>query len=115
MKVEITKAHISDEMGLVATVEVVDEAAVRVEIKQIVGWISWIDLTDAVRRVMMMMDICDSPGVPVPSVERSGKYRTKKAREEERLACAQVCEQMGAEGYGALAIAAAIRGRTGND
>ena len=29
----------------------------------------------------------------------------------EREACAQLCEQLGAEGYGSLAIAAAIRAR----
>lgn len=40
---------------IVATVEAVDGIVARVEIKQVVGWNDWLDLTDAVRRAMHMM------------------------------------------------------------
>ena len=40
---------------VVATVEAVDGIVARVEIKQVVGWNDWMDLTDAVRRAMHMM------------------------------------------------------------
>ena len=57
MKVEVTHADISSEMGIVATVELVDEAAVKVDIRQVVGWNDWLNLTDAVRRVMLLMEV----------------------------------------------------------
>lgn len=57
MKVEVTHADISSEMGIVATVELVDEAAVKVDIRQVVGWNDWLDLTDAVRKVMLLMEV----------------------------------------------------------
>lgn len=57
MKVEVTHADISSEMGIVATVELVDEAAVKVDIRQVVGWKDWYDLTDAVRKVMVLMEV----------------------------------------------------------
>ncbi len=40
---------------IVATVEAVDGIVARVEIKQVVGWNDWLDLTDAVRKAMHMM------------------------------------------------------------
>ena len=40
---------------VVATVEAVDGIVARVEIKQVVGWHNWLDLTDAVRKAMHMM------------------------------------------------------------
>ena len=40
---------------VVATVEAVDGIVARVEIKQVVGWNDWLDMTDAVRRAMHMM------------------------------------------------------------
>jgi hypothetical protein len=40
---------------VVATVEAVDGIVARVEIKQVVGWNDWLDLTDAVRKAMHMM------------------------------------------------------------
>ena len=40
---------------VVATVEAVDGIVARVEIKQVVGWNDWMDLTDAVRKAMHMM------------------------------------------------------------
>ena len=57
MKVEVTHADISSEMGIVAAVTLVDENVVQVNIKQVVGWNDWLDLTDAVRRVMLMMEV----------------------------------------------------------
>jgi hypothetical protein len=41
---------------LVATVVAVDEAAVKVEFFQAVDWNEWLNLTDAVRKAMHMMD-----------------------------------------------------------
>jgi hypothetical protein len=51
---------------LVATVEAVDGIVARVEIKQVVGWHDWLDLTDAVRRAMHMMGMqpLDEGGKP---------------------------------------------------
>jgi hypothetical protein len=40
---------------VVATVEAVDGIVARVEIKQVVGWNDWLDLSDAVRKAMHMM------------------------------------------------------------
>ena len=40
---------------IVAAVEAVDDIVARVEIKQVVGWNDWLDLTDAVRKAMHMM------------------------------------------------------------
>ena len=40
---------------IVATVDAVDGIVARVEIKQVVGWHDWLDLTDAVRKAMHMM------------------------------------------------------------
>ena len=57
MKVEVTHANISSEMGIVAAVTLVDEHVVQVDIKQVVGWNDWNDLADAVRRVMLMMEV----------------------------------------------------------
>jgi len=49
---------------VVATVEAVDDIVARVEIKQVVGWNDWLDLTDAVRRAMHMMGMQDEGGKP---------------------------------------------------
>ena len=57
MKVEVTHANISSETGIVAAVTLVDEHAVQVNIKQVVGWNEWNDLTDAVRKVMLLMEV----------------------------------------------------------
>ena len=57
MKIEVTQADISSEMGIIAAVTLVDEHAVQVDIKQVVGWNDWLDLSDAVRKVMLMMEI----------------------------------------------------------
>lgn len=57
MKVEMTNANIVNDMGIVATVALVDENVVQVNIKQVVGWNDWNDLADAVRRAMLMMEV----------------------------------------------------------
>jgi hypothetical protein len=41
---------------LVATLQAVDDSAVKVEFFQAVGWNEWLNLTDAVRKAMHMMD-----------------------------------------------------------
>jgi hypothetical protein len=58
LSVTPTKIEIYDEEmhgHVVATVEAVDGIVARVEIKQVVGWHDWLDLTDAVRKAMHMM------------------------------------------------------------
>ena len=57
MKVEVTHASIVNDMGVVATVELMDDVAVKVDVKQVVGWREWYDLTDAVRKVMVLMEV----------------------------------------------------------
>ena len=57
MKVEITHASIVNDGGVVATVQLIDEIVVQVNIKQVTGWNDWNDLADAVRRVMLMMEV----------------------------------------------------------
>jgi hypothetical protein len=58
LSVNPVKIEIYDEEmhgHVVATVEAVDGIVARVEIKQVVGWCDWLDLTDAVRKAMHMM------------------------------------------------------------
>ena len=57
MKVEVTHANIVNDMGVVASVSLVDDVAVKVEINHYIGWNDWNDLADAVRRVMLMMEV----------------------------------------------------------
>lgn len=57
MKVEVTNASVTNDMGVVATVQLIDENVVQVNIKQVTGWNDWNDLADAVRRVMLMMEV----------------------------------------------------------
>jgi hypothetical protein len=57
MKVEVTHASIVNDMGVVATVELVDDVTVKVNVNQYVGWNDWNDLADAVRRVMVLMEV----------------------------------------------------------
>ena len=58
LSVSPTRIDIFDKENdrLVATVVAVDEAAVKVEFFQAVGWNEWLNLTDAVRKAMHMMD-----------------------------------------------------------
>jgi len=57
MKVEVTEAQVVNDMGVVATVQLVDENVVQVNIKQCTGWNDWNNLTDAVRKVMVLMEV----------------------------------------------------------
>ena len=58
MKVEVVEAKIVDDNGFViANITSVDASVVQVNIKQVVGWQDWLDLTDAVRKVMLMMEV----------------------------------------------------------
>jgi hypothetical protein len=57
MKVEVTHASIVNDMGVVATVELVDGVTVKISVNQYIGWNDWLDLTDAVRRVMLLMEV----------------------------------------------------------
>lgn len=58
MKAYATRCEIVQADGaLLATVEAIDEVAVKIEINHPVGWNDWLDLTDAVRKAMLMMEI----------------------------------------------------------
>ncbi len=57
MKVTVTKAEITNDMVFVATVDLIDANVVQVNIKSVLGWQDWLDLTDAVRKVMLMMEV----------------------------------------------------------
>lgn len=57
MKVEVTHANIINDMGVVATVFRVDDNVVQVNVKQVTGWREWYDLTDAVRKIMVLMEV----------------------------------------------------------
>lgn len=57
MKVEMTEALITNEMGVVASVSLVDDVTVKININQYIGWNDWNDFADAVRRVMLMMEV----------------------------------------------------------
>ena len=57
MKIEVIRASIVNDMGVVATVELVDDVCVKVDVRQVIGWNDWNDLADAVRRVMLMMEV----------------------------------------------------------
>ena len=57
MKVEVTHASIVNDMGIVASITRVDDVTVKVDMNQYVGWKDWYDLTDAVRKVMVLMEV----------------------------------------------------------
>ena len=57
MKVEVTHASIVNDMGVVASIELVDDVTVKINVNQYIGWNDWLDLTDAVRRVMLLMEV----------------------------------------------------------
>ena len=57
MKVEVTHANIVNDMGVVASVELVDDVTVKINVNQYIGWNDWLNLTDAVRRVMLLMEV----------------------------------------------------------
>lgn len=57
MKIEVTEASVTNEMGVVATVSLIDDVAVKVDVRQVVGWNDWIDVYECVKRVMMLMEV----------------------------------------------------------
>lgn len=57
MKVEVTEAQITNEMGVVASVSLVDDVTVKINVNQYIGWNDWNNLADAVRRVMLLMEV----------------------------------------------------------
>ena len=57
MKIEVTHASIVNDMGVVASVELVDDVTVKINVNQYIGWNDWNDLADAVRRVMLLMEV----------------------------------------------------------
>lgn len=58
MKVEVTHASIVNDVGIVAaTVELVDDVTVKVDIRQVVGWNDWIEVYEAIKKIMLMMEV----------------------------------------------------------
>ena len=57
MKVEVTEAQVTNEMGVVATVSLVDDVCVKIDVKQVVGWNDWIEVYECVKRVMLLMEV----------------------------------------------------------
>lgn len=57
MKIEVTEAIVTNEEGVVATVSLVDDVAVKVDIRQVVGWNDWIEVYEAVKRIMVLMEV----------------------------------------------------------
>lgn len=57
MKIEVTHANVVNGMGVVATVELVDGVCVKVNINHYVGWNDWIEVYEAVKRIMMLMEV----------------------------------------------------------
>lgn len=58
MKVDVTHCEIMNDVGdLVATVQLIDTSVVQIEIKHVLTWTDWLDLSDAVRRAMLLMEV----------------------------------------------------------
>ncbi len=57
MKIEVTEASVTNDMGVVATVELVDGVTVKVNINQYVGWNDWIEVYEAIKKIMMLMEV----------------------------------------------------------
>ena len=57
MKVEMTEAQVVNDMGVVATVSLVDDVTVKININQYMGWHDWNNFAEAIRRVMLMMEV----------------------------------------------------------
>lgn len=61
MKVDVTHCEIRHADGdLVATVQLVDDGVVQINIKHVLTWTGWLDLSDAVRRAMVLMEVTQS-------------------------------------------------------
>ena len=57
MKIEVTHASVTNDMGVVATVELVDDVCVKVNVRQVVGWNDWIEVYEAIKKIMLMMEV----------------------------------------------------------
>ena len=57
MKVEVTEASVTNDMGVVATVSLVDGVTVKVNINHYVGWNDWIEVYEAIKKIMMLMEV----------------------------------------------------------
>lgn len=57
MKIEVTNASVTNDMGVVATVSLVDDVCVKVDINQYVGWNDWIEVYEAIKKIMLMMEV----------------------------------------------------------
>lgn len=57
MKVEVIEAQVVNDMGVVATVSLVDGVTVKVSINQYVGWNDWIEVYEAIKKIMLMMEV----------------------------------------------------------
>jgi hypothetical protein len=57
MKVEVTEASVTNDMGVVATVSLVDGVTVKVNINQYVGWNDWIEVYEAIKKIMLLMEV----------------------------------------------------------
>ena len=57
MKIEVTNASVVNDMGVVATVELVDDVCVKIDVRQIVGWNDWIEVYEAIKKIMLMMEV----------------------------------------------------------
>ena len=58
MKVDVTHCEIRRADGdVVASVQLIDASVVQVNIKHVLSWTDWLDLSDAVRRAMVMMEV----------------------------------------------------------
>lgn len=57
MKIEVTNASVTNEMGVVATVQLIDENVVQVNIKQVTGWNDWIEVYECIKKIMLLMEV----------------------------------------------------------
>jgi hypothetical protein len=57
MKIEVTEASVTNDMGVVATVSLVDGVTVKVNINQYIGWNDWIEVYEAIKKIMMLMEV----------------------------------------------------------
>ena len=57
MKIEVTEAQITNDMGIVATVSLVDDVCVKINVNQYIGWNDWIEVYEAIKKIMLMMEV----------------------------------------------------------
>lgn len=57
MKVEVTEAIVTNEEGVVATVSLIDDVAVKIDVRQVVGWNDWIEVYECIKKIMLLMEV----------------------------------------------------------